>query len=97
MQPESDMRAVTIFEDMDDAISLADSAICTNPMQYIDVQYHLLREKVTSHNVRQVRVESGKQAAYGLTKNLPEATLVRLRKPWLNEKTGLALCVIGLH
>ena len=75
---------MTIFEDNDGAIKLADNPICTNRKKHIDVRYYFVREKVANQTVKVVHVES-EQAADGLTKNLPEAALVRHRKTLLNE------------
>ena len=73
------------LEDNDGAIKLADNPICTNRTKHIDVRYHLVREKVYNQTVKILHVESEKQAADGLTKNLGKATLVRHRKTLLNE------------
>ena len=85
IEPRREVRPVTIFEDNDGAIKLADNPICTNRTKHIDVRYHFVREKVANQTVKVVHVESEKQAADGLTKNLPEAALVRHRKTLLNE------------
>jgi len=42
IEPRRVRRAVTIFEDNDGAIKLADNPICTNRTKHIDVRYHFL-------------------------------------------------------
>ena len=84
IQPGFVKLPITIFEDNDGAVKLAENPICTNRTKHIDVRYHFIREKVEDGTVRVVHVESRKQTADGLTKNLPQESFAWHRRTLLN-------------
>ena len=48
IEPSREARAVTIFEDNDGAIKLAENPICKNRTKHIDARYHFVRETVAN-------------------------------------------------
>jgi hypothetical protein len=75
--------ATLILEDNQGCIALSENPVNHQRTKHIDVQYHFVRERVESGEVRLVYVPTEHQLADILTKPLPKARVEELRKGML--------------
>jgi hypothetical protein len=73
-------QCVTIFEDNEGCIKLAENDTSTKRTKHIDVRFHFLRETVQEGKVELAFVRSYDQLADVLTKNVRGEILARLAR-----------------
>ena len=70
LRPDERFPAVTVYEDNDGAIQLAQNPLSSGRTKHIDVRHHFIRDLVKEGKMAIKHVESAKQRADCLTKAL---------------------------
>ena len=73
-------KCITVREDNEGAISLANNPLSSARSRHIDVRHHFLREKVVDGTVRILHVRTADQHADGMTKPLEKKDFIIHRK-----------------
>ena len=73
-------KCITVREDNEGAISLANNPLSSARSRHIDVRHHFLREKVADGTVRIIHVRTADQHADGMTKPLEKKDFIIHRK-----------------
>lgn len=70
---------ITIYEDNNGCISIANNPTNHKRSKHIDIKYHFSREQVEKNVIKLVYIPSGEQPADGLTKPLPIIAFQRMK------------------